>query len=167
MVSASGLLRDPDGVASLAWPDLSGSRLSLRTTVPGEPYAGDTLWADVLVINKGLRSATQAMAALSLTGQTLRALAPDPPMAGLTVDTLSNQAAWSGRVAWGDTVRFTVPCLVLSGNSFGGLANVKLSVQGGRSTYSTELWRATRSDFLPHDIVLVDRAAEPRHLGRP
>jgi uncharacterized repeat protein (TIGR01451 family) len=167
VAAASGLLRDPDGVVSLGWPDLGGSRLSFRTSVPADLRPGDTLWAEVQVVNTGLRSAPQSMAVLSFSSSTLRVLPIHPPISGLAVDTLSNQAVWTGRVAWGDTVRLAVPGIVLPGASYGAVAEVKLSVQGGRYPYSADLSRPIRAGFLPTDLVLIDSAADPRHLGSP
>ena len=165
VAAASGLLRRPDGVVSLGWPDLRSSRLSLRTSVQGDPHPGDTLWAEVQVVNTGQRSAPQSMAILSFSSLTLRVVPVQPQIAGLAVDTLSNQAAWTGRVAWGDTVRFSVPSIVLPGGSFGALAEVDLSVQGGHFPYSTSQSLPIRADFLPNDLLLVDSAADPHHLG--
>ena len=165
VVAASGLLRSPDGVASLAWPDFGASML--RFTNAGEPLPEDTLWVEAQLTNRGLRSSPQTLALLSFSSQTLRVLPPRTPLEGLSVDTLSNQVSWAGRVAWGDTVRFVVPSIVLSGNSFGAMAEVGLSVHGGRSPVSIAVSRAIRSEFLPHDLVLVDRDADPRRFGRP
>ncbi len=165
VAAASGLLRQPDGVASLGWPDLRSSRLSLRTSVPGDPRPGDTLWAEVQIVNTGQRSAPQSLAVLSFSSSTLRVLPVQSLIAGIAVDTLSNQAAWTGRVAWGDTVRLSVPGIVLPGGSFGALAEVNLSVQGGRYPYSADQSCPIRSGFLPNDLLLVDSAADPHNLG--
>jgi sugar lactone lactonase YvrE len=167
VAAASGLLREPDGVVSLGWPDLGGSRLTFRSSAPGDPQPGDTLWAEAQVVNTGLRSAPQSMAVLSFSRSTLHVLPVDPPIAGLTVDTLSNHAVWTGRVAGGDTVRLAVPGIVLPGSSYGSLAEVKLSVQGGRSSALASVSRPIRSSFLPDDLLLVDNAADPRQLGGP
>ncbi len=167
VVSASGLMRQPDGVVSFGWPELGGSRLSLRTRLSGDPRPGDTLWADVQVINSGLRSSPQTLASLTFGSPSLQVLPAVSPVNGLSIDVLGNRASWTGRVAWGDTMRFSVPSLARASDSYGGLATVSLVVLGGRTVYSSSAWRPVRSEFRPNDLLLVDSGADPNRVGVP
>jgi sugar lactone lactonase YvrE len=167
VAAASGLMRQPDGVVSLGWADLSKSRFSLRTKQPGDVLAGDSLWADVQLVNSGLAASPQTLAAVTFSQSTVRLLPVDPPVAGLAIDTLASQAAWTGRLAWGDTVRFSIPGVVRSSASYGEVAEVSFSVQGGRTPYTDGASRAIRSSFSSDDLVLIDNASDPERHGRP
>lgn len=167
VAAASAVMRAPSGVVALGWPDLAGSRFLLQNSGPGNPQPGDTVRAEVEIINQGLASSPHAMAVLTYDASTVRILPVDPPFAGLVVDSLTNRAAWTGRVAWADTVRFTVKGLVQPGNSYGTPAEVRLDVLGGRYPRIVVQTWPIRSDFVSGDLLLADRAADPNRVGRP
>jgi len=165
LVTADGSLYGPEAVAGYEEGSLAFSHLTF-TDLNGFPAtAGDTLRYEATLRNSGRRDIPDAMATVILSpGQDLiRAQGPG----GVRLDLPIRAVVWSGRVGLTDTIHVQVDARVSAGHSFGDRMNGVLYISGPGSPPPDSVLVSVAAALGSGDLVLVDKAADPNHIGRP
>jgi len=156
-------LRRPDGLVVFDDADLRSSRISVVSVRPN-PVPGDSLRFTVDLINTGRVPATRALATFQ-ADHTVQLTGAFATSGEIHVDLAQDHAAWSGRIAYGDTVSVMIDGRVDESASYGEFAGGEVVVDGGLLRVRRYASLPIQASFAPGDLVLADDAADPRGLG--